>query len=350
MSWRAWSWGPKGWGSYEVAFLQGSLVFQPAKPGARLTLIPGFVDIHIHGGWGIDFMTATTTEILAWTSQLAEEGYDLFLPTTVTASAQEVREALDRLPSHPMIGGVHLEGPFISRRHPGAQPPGAIQDLEPMEEEWAGVLDDPRLRVATIAPELEGAAALATRLSRRGVIASMGHTDATWEQAEAGFEAGFTHTTHTYNAMRGFHHREAGAAGFALLNPDMACELIYDRHHVCREAAELLFKTKSHKKVIAVSDGTKAVGLDDGSEVDMWGTPAVVRDDTVRLKASGALAGSRITLLDAFRNLAEDFGPEVATRACCINPRLALGLDPAKARRWALLDEGFNIIDLLPMG
>jgi N-acetylglucosamine-6-phosphate deacetylase len=249
-----------------------------------------------------------------------------------------------------MIGGVHLEGPFISRRHPGAQPPGSIEDVEPLDPEWDAVLDDPRLKVATIAPELSGAGALATRLSRRGVIASMGHTDATWAQAEAGFEAGFTHATHTFNAMRGFHHREAGAAGFALLNPDISCELIYDRHHVCREAAELLMRSKSHKKVIAVSDGTKAVGLDDGVEVDMWGSPAVVRDGTVRLKENGALAGSRITLLDAFRNLTEDFGAETATRACCVNPRFALGMDPCKARRWVLLDEGLNIIDVLPMG
>lgn len=350
MSWRAWSWGPKGWGRYDIAFLQGTLVFQPTQAEPKHWIVPGFVDIHIHGGWGIDFMSASPSEIGVWADRLAEEGYDLFLPTTVTASAADVQAALDRLPKHPMIAGFHLEGPFISRKHPGAQPPQAIQDVRPLDPAWNSILDDPRLRVITMAPELSGANDLARRLNERGIVVSMGHTDATWAEAEAGFESGFRNATHTFNAMRPFHHRDAGAAGFAMLNADTACELIYDHLHVAREAAQLLLAAKPRDKVIAVSDGTKAVGLDPGTRLDMWGAEAEVVGDAVRLSSNGALAGSRITLLDAFRNLTEDFGMETAVRMCCISPRLALGMKPERASRWVVFDEGLNILEMLPMG
>jgi N-acetylglucosamine-6-phosphate deacetylase len=152
----------------------------------------------------------------------------------------------------------------------------------------------------------------------------MGHTNATYDEARHGFEFGASHTTHTFNAMRALHHREAGTVGYALSNDALATELIYDRLHVSEDAARLLFKCKPADKVIAVSDSTMATGMAPGKRFKMWGLDCVTGRKEVRLE-SGALAGSAITLLDAFRNLHEDFGPETAIRACCLNPRLSMG-------------------------
>jgi N-acetylglucosamine-6-phosphate deacetylase len=152
----------------------------------------------------------------------------------------------------------------------------------------------------------------------------MGHTDATFDEARRGFEFGATHATHTFNAMRGLHHREAGMVGYALLSSDLVCELIYDRHHVCEEAARLLMKGASPEQIVAVSDSTMATGMPPGTVLEMWGLKCFTGKDEVRLADSGALAGSAITLHDAFLNIWEDFGVDVAIRTCSLNPRRAL--------------------------
>jgi N-acetylglucosamine-6-phosphate deacetylase len=177
----------------------------------------------------------------------------------------------------------------------------------------------------------------------------MGHTDATFAEARAGFEAGALHTTHTFNAMRGLHHREAGVVGYALTNDALRCELIYDRHHVTRDATELLLRSKPAGGVVAVSDSTMATGMASGERLTMWGLDVVTSPGEVRLASNGALAGSAITLLDAFRNLAEDFGTETAIRACCLNPRQALRrLEPPAM--YVVLDGRWDIVETLRPG
>ena len=314
--------GVEGYGVYDVDLKTGSQTCSSGFPEFIVT--PGFVDIHIHGAFGIDFMSATTDEMNSLCSRLSGVGYEGFLATTVTASATDLSSAFRRAPANPMILGFHLEGPFISSEYPGAQPEGAIS-LPEDNAAWREVLGDPRLRIVTLAPEIKGADSLIRSLVSAGKIVSMGHTAATFAQATSGKEAGARHTTHTYNAMRGLHHREAGTVGFALLDQDIFTEIIYDRVHVCREAAELLLR-RPEDKVIAVSDSSAATGLPEGTEISMWGQECVVGAKSVRLKKNSALAGSATTLLDAFRNLAEDFGREKAIRLCSANPRKALGL------------------------
>jgi N-acetylglucosamine-6-phosphate deacetylase len=304
-------------------------------------LVPGFVDGHIHGAFGIDFMTASDEEMALLCEKLAEVGYEAFLPTTVTAPLDAVRSSLDHLIDHPMIVGFHLEGPFISPEFPGAQPPSEIRNPPVEASEWDFILNDSRLKVITLAPELPFALELTTRLMRQGVRVSMGHTNATFEEARRGSEFGAVQTTHTFNAMRGFHHREAGIAGFALASPSLDCELIYDRHHVCRDSAGLLLKNKPADRILAVSDSTQATGLPAGTKLTMWGLDCVVEKGQIRLASNGALAGSAITLMDAFRNLSQDFGPEVAIRACCLNPRRALGI--RQIRRYLLFDQDLRL-------
>jgi N-acetylglucosamine-6-phosphate deacetylase len=307
-------------------------------------VIPGFVDIHIHGGFGIDFMTATgSDDVQRLSRELQKVGYEGWLPTTVTAGAEDVKRVLAHLPDDDeMVLGFHLEGPFISTKYPGAQPSSYIAEPPKEGSEWDDVLNDPRLKVITVAPELPGALGLVRRLSNRGVIVSMGHTNATYEEAMAAERAGARHTTHTFNAMRPLHHREAGTVGYALASDRIATELIYDRHHVSKEAASILIKSKPKDKLIAVSDGTMASGMAVGETLKMWGLEAVIGEGQVRLK-DGTLAGSAITLLDAFRNLLEDFGPETAIQACCLNPRKALGMK--KPQVHLVLNRALEIVE-----
>lgn len=332
--------GPQGWGSYQ----RESDRWERVDASTTDTFIPGFVDIHIHGAFGIDFMSASKEEMVHLADQLHGLGYSAFYPTTVTATAGDVRTALSNLPEHPMIPGFHLEGPFISPEYPGAQPLECILDYKGHEDEWDDILSDPRLKVITLAPERPGADRLISKLVSQGVRVSYGHTNATFAECQSGFRIGARHTTHTYNAMRPLHHREAGTVGYALANPEVRTELIYDRIHVCKEAAEVLIQAKGPESVIAISDSTLASGLPSGSEVMMWGHACVMGDKQIRLKSNGALAGSAITLKDAFQNLADDFGIEFAVRATCYNPRLALGL-PTEENQGLILNSQWEIID-----
>jgi len=318
--------GPEGFGNYQVDWSSDTVTFERVARAPEAILIPGFVDLHFHGAFGIDFMSASAEDMGVLCKRLEACGYELFLPTTVTASAADVKAALKNLPDHPMIGGFHLEGPFISPVFPGAQPPSRIVPPPPVPSEWDEILEDPRLRVVTLAPEVPHALPLIARLFQRDVIVSMGHTNATYDEARFGYEFGARHTTHTYNAMRGLHHREAGMLGYALVQDGLTCELIYDRLHVSKEAAQILLKNKPANRVIAVSDSTLATGMPSGLSLNMWGHECVTHRGSVRLKANDALAGSAITLLEAFTNLAEDFGVETAIRLCCLNPRAALGI------------------------
>lgn len=321
-----WSVGAQGWAVYEAARTDQGVTLNPTdRTEATRILSPGFVDLHIHGAFGIDTMSACAEEMIALADRLEGEGYEGWLPTTITASAPDLCAALHRLPAHRSIWGFHLEGPFISPVFPGAQPPEAIIEIPTGPSEWDAILDDPRMRLITLAPERPNAPALIHRLASRGVTVSLGHSNATFQEALAGHRAGLRHTTHTYNAMRGLHHREAGCVGFALLTDDVTCELIYDRHHVSPDAAAVLIKAKPATGVIAVSDCTKAKGLLPGTQVDMWGHTGVVGTGDVRLAGTKTLAGSAVTLRDCFVNLWADFGPELAVRACTLNPRLRIG-------------------------
>jgi len=333
--------GPQGFGAYRVEISDRELAIEPTQEAPSGYLTPGLVDVHIHGAFGIDFMSATETALADLDSQLVELGYEAYLPTTVTASSDSILTALKNLSAMPHAVGFHLEGPFISPEFPGAQNPARLCEIRTdvdWEARWSPILDHPHLRVVTLAPELPNAPSLIERLSKRGVVVSMGHSNAIEAEAECGFLAGASHVTHLFNAMRGFHHREIGLAGYAVLNPELYVELIYDRRHVSREATALLLRAKPTERVLAISDGTAATGLPSGQSIDLWGQPAVVGDGDVRL-ADGRLAGSTITLFDAFRNLADDFGAEVAMLACSHNPRRAIGMHGRPSRYLYLSDQ-----------
>jgi len=335
--------GPAAWENCRVEWSETGPVLEPVSEPFSGYLIPGFVDVHIHGGFGVDFMSATREDLDHWLIRLRAAGYEALLPTTVTASPEAVLAAVERLPDDPMIQGFHLEGPFISPKFPGAQPPEFILDPPLAPGPWDAVLDHPHLRYITLAPERPHALELILRLQRRGVVVSMGHTDATFEEARRGFEFGATHTTHTYNAMRGLHHREAGTVGYALVNPALNTELIYDRIHVCPDAARVLINAKPIEALIGISDATMVAGTPPNRRATMWGLDVTVGRGEVRLVENNALAGSAVTLDEVFRNLATDFGPQIAVYACCLNPRRILGMVGAP-RVWLELDRDFRLV------
>jgi len=309
-------------------------------------LVPGFVDQHIHGAFDIDMMDADPATMTELADRLAHEGYEAFLPTTITAPFDQVRAAVEALPDHPLIEGFHLEGPFISPDYPGAQPPEYILDPPTVPSEWDWVFDHPKLKKITLAPERPGALELIGRLSKRGVTVSMGHSNATYDEAMAGFSAGARSVTHTFNAMRPFHHREPGLVGLALSESILAPELIYDRHHVSLGAAKALTRSTN---TVAVSDASRAARMPDGP-VTMWGHSCTVKNGTVRLDSSGALAGSTALLSDVFENLWVDIGPEEAIDACCLRPRASFLSQGRIINRdvttW-LLVEGGRVVDRL---
>ena len=163
---------PEGFGAYEVDWDSNPPKLTRVSRPPDYTLVPGFVDIHIHGAYGIDFMSASKAEMHDLCESLVSQGYEMFLPTTVTASLSDVKAALSNIPEHPLVGGFHLEGPFLSPKHPGAQPPEHILTPAEKAEEWGDVLEDERLKVITMAPEIPGALALVTKLSLRTASSS----------------------------------------------------------------------------------------------------------------------------------------------------------------------------------
>ncbi len=336
--------GVEGFGAYRY----DENGFTKSEGGIGNLVTPGFVDIHFHGAFGIDFMSATPSDLVALKSKLKAIGYEKVLLTTVTESAENIKNALSNLVIDDFYFGFHLEGPFISPTYPGAQPEDFIIEIPDAPSDWDTILDDSRLKVITLAPEMPRALALIMRLFKRGVRVSMGHTNATYEEARRGYEFGVRHATHTYNAMRPLHHREAGAVGYCLANPDLKSEIIYDRKHVNLDALKILIARKNLDAVIAVSDSTAATGLPAGTDIDMWGHRCTVGNKEVHLKGTETLAGSAITLADAFINLAKDLDVETAIRACCHNPRMALGLndEPATLLEW---DRDLNLIGIYPV-
>lgn len=288
------------------------------------TLVPGLVDIHCHGVVGYDVTEGGTAQMIA---VLRSRGVEWVCPTTVAAPLDRLRQIVEEVPAEtPGFAGFHLEGPFLSPSYPGAQPETHLR--LPSVHEFGDALGDvfPKIRIVTLAPELPGAEELIRFLFQRGIIVSAGHTDANKEVMQAAASAGLRHITHLFNAMRPFHHRDPGIVGFGLTST-LVCELIYDRVHVSRLAASLVFNAKRLSDVVAISDGTALSSMPSGTVAQLWGKEVRLEGRAARL-ADGRLCGSVATIVDVFQALWQDFRdfPERAVAACSLNPRRALGL------------------------
>lgn len=299
-------------------------------------LVPGFIDVHVHGGVGYDFMLCDREGLEAVTRFHCANGTTTLLATTMTATKEaidRVLEEVDRFRSGPMpyaaIAGVHLEGPFISPKWPGAQNPDHIVPpdiawLEEWEQRYPGLI-----RQVTLAPETDGALEAITWLRRRSITAALGHTDATYEQVIAAAEAGLNQAVHLFNAMTPLHHRKPGTAGAVLSDRRIRAEIIADGIHVHPAAIGLAARLKDADNLLLITDAMSAAGLGDG-EYMLGDLPVAVRGGVATLRDNpDALAGSTLTMIRGFRFLVQEVGftLEQASRAASYVPALSLGLE-----------------------
>jgi N-acetylglucosamine-6-phosphate deacetylase len=272
----------------------------------ELTLVSGFVDIHVHGGGGFSLMTADPEEVRAYARWAVQHGVTSFLATVCADDVDAVMPMLSCLAAVADIAGaellgINLEGPFVSPQRSGALPSGWAR---PPDVGMFGKLlqaSNGRLRVITIAPELSGAEQIISAAREAGVVVSVGHTDSMFEQAEAAFCAGATHVTHAYNAMRPFHHRDPGVIGAALETPQVTLEVIADAVHLHRATVSMLVRAFGSHRVALVTDGVAPAGVP-GGRFRLGSAEAVERDGRIELP-DGTIAGSAATMDSIVQNV-----------------------------------------------
>ncbi len=271
------------------------------SPGGRGLAVPGFVDLQVNGFGGIDFLDADAAGYRRAGEALLETGVTAYLPTLITSPEEKLLSALAEVPvdaEYPRILGVHLEGPFLSAHRLGTH--DAAARLDPDLELLDRLLDGGPVRLMTLAPELPGAFAAIEHLLERGVTVSLGHTDATADQANRAFDLGVRSVTHLFNAMRPFGHRDPGIVGAALARDDVIVQLILDGVHLAPETVQVVW-CAAPGRVALVTDAITAAGESDGA-YSFASLDVQVHDGAVR-GPDGVLAGSVLTMIEAVQNL-----------------------------------------------
>ncbi|NLF74459.1 MAG: N-acetylglucosamine-6-phosphate deacetylase [Chloroflexi bacterium] len=268
-------------------------------------VVPGFIDVHVHGGVGHDTMDAAPEAIASMGRFFAQHGVTSYLPTTMTASADAIVAAIDNVMAcqQPADGarhlGLHLEGPYLNLDYRGAQHPDHFRAPQP--DEYARWFATGHIRLVTAAPELDGAERFVRAGLARGVEFAIGHSGASYQQVVEAANWGMRQTTHAFNGMLGLHHREPGTLGGVLSDERIYCQIIVDGVHVHPAMVKLLVRAKGPGRTILITDAMRAAGLSDG-EYDLGGQAVTVRDGVARI-ANGSLAGSTLTLDVALRNV-----------------------------------------------
>lgn len=270
-------------------------------------LSPGFIDVHIHGAGGHDTMDGTYEAINEIAKTICKFGTTSFTPTTMTVAVEDIRKSMGVIKEAKINGtdganvlGAHLEGPFISPSAIGAQNPNFLEAPSiDTYNKMVGNCEDAVVSI-TIAPEVEGAKELIKYLSDKGVVCSIGHTKATYEEAIDGIKCGCSHSTHLYNAMTPFTHRALGVVG-ATFDSDITTETISDGIHIAYPALRVAYKQKGTDKVLLITDAMMACGMPNGV-YSLGGQEVNVENGAARIK-SGSLAGSILTLDKAVRNV-----------------------------------------------
>ena len=332
-------------------------------------LMPGLIDMHIHGQSGADTMDATPEALEVISRDISRTGVVGFLATTVTAPWQKILTALSNvknvMESHKEqksifgaeILGSYVEGPFFTPKNKGAHPESFF--LPPSEAYVEDLLNiaGESLKVVALAPETEGAIEATRALTKSGVLVAMGHTDATWEQVEACVEAGASIGIHLYNGMRGLHHREPGCVGAMLSNDDVVTEMIADGVHMHPAVLKLSWKCKGTDRSVLITDGMCASGLPDGI-YQLGELPVTVKDGVARTDC-GSLAGSTLSLNRAIKNMIQLAGiPELdAVRMASEIPARTLGVGDrlgaiasGMEASLTVMDNDFNVLLTLIRG
>lgn len=296
-------------------------------------LCPAYIDIHVHGGAGVDVMDDTPDALDKLAMHKAREGVASWLPTTVTAPLKQIHDALERIAQRCHSGGPgaqvlgsYLEGPYFTPQNKGAHPPELFRELELRELDKLIAISRQTLRVVALAPEKTGALQAIRHLKLQNVRVMLGHSAATWEQTHAAFDAGADGLVHCYNGMTGLHHREPGMVGAGLTDPRAWLELIADGHHV-HPAAMKLCCCCAKDRLVLITDAMQAAGMPDG-RYTLCGENVEMHDGSVRT-ASGGLAGSTLSVDAAVRNMVAFTGiaAEEAIHMASLHPARLLGID-----------------------
>ena len=307
-----------------------------------MTVVPGFIDVHVHGAGGHDVMEGNARSLDRIASAIARNGTTSLVATTVTAPLEETCRSLEGIaryiraheqpkedPENEKAAaeflGIHLEGPFISKARRGVHPQDAIArpSVETLQKFFEAA--DGLVKIVTVAPEIPGALQLIEHAAAAKVVAAIGHTDADYNQARAAIRAGARHAVHFYNAMRPFSHRDPGVIGAVLTDPEVTAEIIADGVHVDGPAIQVLLGCKGFDTVLLVSDGIAATGMPEGSY--RLGNFEVTVKDGVARNSEGKLAGSTLTLDRAIREVVALGVPlKDAVRMATILPARRLGL------------------------
>ena len=318
------------------------------------TVVPGFIDLHIHGAAGADTMDATPEALKTIAAALAREGTTSFLATTITQEKTNIEKALENAGSYIQednqtgsaeILGIHLEGPFINEKRAGAQPREYIlkPDLD-LFKQWQKLAGG-HIKLVTIAPEMENGLELIGFLKESGVIASIGHTDAVFDEVEAAVNAGARQITHLFNGMRGMHHREPGTAGSALLFKELMIEVIADGIHIHPQMIKLALSAKGTDGTLLITDSMRAKCLKNGV-YDLGGQDVHVADGKALLE-DGTLAGSILKMNEAVRNIAKftELTLLEAVQLASTNPARQLGVLERKGSITAGKDADITVLN-----
>jgi N-acetylglucosamine-6-phosphate deacetylase len=311
---------------------------------------PGFIDIHTHGSFGIDFVASTPEEIERLQERLPATGVTAFLATVAGVARGEMGDAAQKLQDArhnavpgAQILGVHLEGPYLNPARCGAIPAEVMETFDPSSSGFLDYVRPPA--TMTLAPELEGADALIDELGRRGIVPCGGHSEATFDQVASAAEKGLKHITHLFNAMSPAHHRSPNITTAALVLDELSVELIVDGHHVAPPVVDLVNKAKGTDRIILVTDATAAAGMPDGDYA--LGKIKITVRDGIAQTPQGSLAGSTLMLNRAVKNFQTFTGADIcqAVKTVTINPARLLGIDNRKGKIEPNMDGDVTVFD-----
>lgn len=322
----------------KIAYV-GSMEAAPDTPGKRLdlrnlTVAPGFIDIHVHGGKGITFGETgnAAEELRAYSEWVVSTGVTAYLCSLAAPNAGALVELVSRYVAAMKAGvpgaeplGIHLEGPFISKEKKGAFNPDWLRMPSLEEAEAVLAAGEGWIRQVTMAPELPNAEQLASKFREQGVVVSLGHTNSDYETASAALRGAYTHVTHTFNAQSGFHHRKPGVFGAILASDGITAELIADTIHAHPGAMKVLLRCLGSDRVALITDAMSGAGLEDG-EYNLVGQAVTVKDGKATL-ADGTIAGSTATMNQCVRNAYRLLGLSLAeaVKMASLVPARAMG-------------------------
>ena len=318
-------------------------------------IVPGFIDVHTHGAYGFDTNDGEPEGLRDWMRRIPEEGVTSILPTTVTQMPEVLTKAVANVAKVVEEGyegaeilGIHFEGPYLDMEYKGAQPPEAI--AKPTVEQFKMYQEAAHgmIKYITMAPEHDPEFALTKYCSQNGVVVSMGHSSASYEQALMGIANGAMSMTHVYNGMTPYHHRKPGLVGTALRVRDIYGEIICDGCHSHLAALNNFFTAKGRDYSIMISDSLRAKHCPPGGNYELGGHPIEIGEDGLaRLKGTDTIAGSTLNINKGLRILVEEamVSFDAALNSCTINPARVLRVDDRKGKLNAGYDADIVVLE-----